>query len=135
MKRLFVLAAAALSLTLFSFVAPENGGNKKGQGSNGITRIDATNYTQDYTARFTDAEQTVFDKLTQEQYHIAGARLGAGSAITLESAERGIWVYRNEIWTENRFQRKTLGGSDNVLATSALLQQANTILAKYADAK
>jgi hypothetical protein len=135
MKRLFVLAAAALSLTLFSFVAPENGGNKYGQGTNGITRIGVHDFTQTTAARFTADEQAVFDKLTQERYHIKNVRLAAGSSIDLESAERGIWVYRNEIWTQDRFKTKTFVGSDAILAADPTLQQAEAILARYADAK
>lgn len=133
MKRLFVLAAAALSLTLFSFVAPENGGNKYGQGTNGVTRVGAHDFIQDGTSRFTADEKAVFDKMMQEQYHITSARLGAGSTVVLESAQRGFWLSRNEIWTQDEFQRKSFIGTNAV--STPVLQQAEAILAKYADAK
>jgi hypothetical protein len=135
MKRLFVLAAAALSLTLFSFVAPENGGNKYGKGTNGITRIDATNFSQTAAARFTADEQAVFDKLVQERYHIKNVRLVSGSSIENESAERSFWIFRRKVTTENRFTETTLAGSDAAIQADPTMVQAQAILAKYADAK
>jgi hypothetical protein len=138
MKRLFVLAAAALSLTLFSFVAPENGADnttkKFGQGTNGITRIGDHDFMQTNAARFTAAEQAVFDKLTQERYHMKNVRLGAGSTIELESTERAFFIYRRRVHTENRFTEQTLIGSSLSVADPTL-QAAEAILAKYADAK
>jgi hypothetical protein len=135
MKRIFFLAAGALSLTLFSFVAADNNAKTNHRSSNGITRIGEHDYMQTNEAQFTPDEQAVFDKLTQDLYHMKNVRLSEGSSIELESAQRAIWIYRRRVHTENRFEENTLAGSSRLLASDPTLAAADKILAKYADGK
>lgn len=61
MKRIFIIAISALSLTLFSFVAPTG---------NGVTKVGANLFEVSSTAKFTTEEQNQILEVLKTQYHI-----------------------------------------------------------------
>jgi hypothetical protein len=141
MKRIFFLAVGALSLTLFSFVAPGSeaavspqNSNLKKTGANGITRVGPNMYLESATTKFTAQEQATIDQFTKERYHISNLQLRTG-VMTTESAEAKFFFTRREIWTDKKFERYSIIGDAAIAPGDNTASAVDAILARYADSK
>ncbi len=132
MKRIFFLAAGALSLTLVAFVEP--GKEAKKNTSSGVIRTGEHSFKVDGSARFAADEELTFDRQDKELYNISNVRLSCGSSIDMGHIDQqGIWVAFKEVRDENRRRQIWIAGDGIAVQNNPVLQNVEEILARYAN--
>jgi hypothetical protein len=132
MKRIFLLAAGALSLTLVAFVEP--GKEAKTKAISGVTRIGEHSFNVDGTTRFTDEEHLTFDRQDKELYKISNVRLSCNSSIGMGHLEQdGIWFAFKEIKDKDHRRQIWVAGDAIAVQNNPVLQEVEAILKAYAN--
>ena len=119
MKKVSMLMLAVLSLTLFSFIAADNG----------VTRTGANLYTITATARLSQAEKDVISSAIKTAYKLTDADMQKGVVLSSISL-KGHWIFTKTAW-RNYFDH-TLIYSDARLGNPESVQKVDAILTQYA---
>jgi hypothetical protein len=97
-RKIYLPVLAMFSLVLFSFTT-----NRAAEGT--VIPTGDGNFLLE-NVQLDEADLFRIDQLTE--------RISISGEITEESAARGIWLYRNKKWDENKFTQKTLIGTSAI---------------------